>query len=325
MQAKQKVLPILENVNWKIDDLLGSWDEELNLRSFYVSKEQEKLSVEEHCSIVKYIWSQKSKNFRLLYSLPENQKHFDSIIQKLMVEHKRKKIPAVDLYSFFQDHWGGSEVTKLYRDIPLNVDEQRLIWNFFAQGNPGTERSYFSHEVDQMRLRIDELVRQSDEPVKLLDLGCGSNAIMLKEIKNKYGSKIFYAVGFDIDISQDSYRDLPENTEIIKGKSDNMPFADNTFDIVYSSFALYFLEERGYSQGILEPILSEALRVSNRYFIIAGGTRFIEEDFVKLGIPFISYNDNSNTIEVDLVNRIQGKKEELIMPVEYRDEFIRHS
>jgi len=320
MPTKQEVLPILEKVNWRIDDLLGDyWDEELNLCSFYASREQKKLSVEEHCSIVKYIWSQKSENFKLLYSLLENKKHFDSIIQKLIIKLEKKEIPSIELYIFFQNHWGGFEVSKLYRYIPLNEYEQRLIWTFFAQNNPGRERSYFSHEVDQMRSRIDKLIRQSPEPVKILDLGCGANAIMLKEIKNKYGGKISYAVGLDIDISQDSYKDLPENTEIIKGKSDNVPFVDDTFDIVYSSFALYFLSEKGYSQGMLEPILSEALRVSNQYFIIAGGTPSIEENFEKARIPFIPYNDSSNTIEVDLVNRIQGKKQELIIPVEYRD------
>ena len=258
------------------------------------------LSVEEHTALAKHIWSKKSENFKKLNNIPEYQVHVDSIIKKIMIEHENNTIPAIYFESWFRNNWGGNEISQLYRSVPnLNSDEQKILWTYFGYTNPGIERSYFSNEIKEMRTKIDNIIQLSEKPIKILDIGCGPKGVMLSEIKKNYGEKIELAAGIDIIIDKETQNKQSNNFKLYEGTMSNLPFECNNFDVVFSSYSLYFFDERGYSQGLLNTIISEALRVTNRHLIISGGTRFIEEDLEKRPIKFEKYADKAQTIMVD--------------------------
>lgn len=88
------------------------------------------------------------------------------------------------------------------------------------------------------------------EGSKILDLGCGS-AIIANEFQNYFKVKI---VGLDIK----DYRIFPIPFRIYDGK--NIPFEDNSFDIVLISYVLHHCQNP-------EIILKEAKRIGQKIII----------------------------------------------------------
>ncbi|MGV8086689.1 MAG: class I SAM-dependent methyltransferase [Candidatus Woesearchaeota archaeon] len=264
------------------------------------SNEEKTLSVDEHVILAKRIWSKRSENFKKLNSISEYQIHINKIIKKMMIENENNKIPAIYFESWFRNNWGGDEISQIYRSVPnLSSEEQKVLWTFFGYTNPGIKRSYFSSEITEMRNKIDQIIQSSEKPIKILDIGCGPEGVMISEIKNNYKDKIELAAGIDIIIDKEIQNKPSNNFKLYEGTMNNLPFEGNNFDVVFSSYSLYFFDERGYSQGLLNPIISEALRVTNRHLIISGGTRFIQEELEKRSIKYEKHSDKAQTIIVD--------------------------
>jgi ubiquinone/menaquinone biosynthesis C-methylase UbiE len=88
------------------------------------------------------------------------------------------------------------------------------------------------------------------EGSKILDLGCGP-AIVANEFQNFFKAKV---TGVDIK----DFRIFPIQFKVFDGE--NLPFKDNSFDIVLISYVLHHVENQS-------KILKEAKRVGKRIII----------------------------------------------------------
>lgn len=112
---------------------------------------------------------------------------------------------------------------------------------------------------------LDQLDLQGDEQV--LDLGCGRGAVLLMAAQHLTTG---LAVGVDLWRPQDQSGNAPEATRrnaVAEGVADrvqlhtadmaDLPFADNTFDLVLSSIAIHNIK----SQAGRDRAIEEAVRV----------------------------------------------------------------
>lgn len=65
-----------------------------------------------------------------------------------------------------------------------------------------------------------------------LDLGCGTGE-MLKLILQKESGKELYGIDLSEKMLHVAKSKLPERVKLLLGDSESLPFADNTFDVVY--------------------------------------------------------------------------------------------
>lgn len=86
---------------------------------------------------------------------------------------------------------------------------------------------------------------------KILDIGCG-NGIFSKKLKD-----FFHADLIGVDLQDRRTADIP--FKLVSGE--NLPFADNTFDVVFINFLLHHTSD-------CQKVLAEAKRVSKRKIII---------------------------------------------------------
>lgn len=85
---------------------------------------------------------------------------------------------------------------------------------------------------------------------QILDLGCGTSFIA-KEICQNFSEKNIHIVETDIALDMlESWADRPANVTAIQCDIENLPLEKNSFDIIFSSFALHWISdfEKNFSQ-----------------------------------------------------------------------------
>ncbi len=117
--------------------------------------------------------------------------------------------------------------------------DKNLIAKNFSRG----AKSYDENAETQLAA-VKKLVALSCSFIKnnsqILDLGCGTSFIA-KEICQKFSAEIT-----ETDIAIDmlkSWVDRPKNVSAIHCDIENLPFEKNSFDIIFSSFALHWIND----------------------------------------------------------------------------------
>jgi SAM-dependent methyltransferase len=145
------------------------------------------------------------------------------------------------------------DIASLTENLPL--DEQKFIWHIFHKkfgslSNRGLESFGFPKDTIEGIIN-EEILLFPEEPIVVLDAGCGSTGNAIRELKEKYKEKII-AVGVDTDI-----REASEGNIILK-EADirSMPFADNFFHLVYEVGVAGYLKrnEKGLENFVLEVL-----------------------------------------------------------------------
>lgn len=77
---------------------------------------------------------------------------------------------------------------------------------------------------------------------KILDVGCGGGGNMLRMLR-QFGNSTVDGVDYSqtsVECSKDSTRDYSERCNVFCADVENMPFADGTYDMVFSLESIYF-------------------------------------------------------------------------------------
>lgn len=102
----------------------------------------------------------------------------------------------------------------------------------------------------------EALIKQANiqNEQRILDLGCGTATLCLK-IKKRFPATKIFALDVDKKILQMAQRKAAKaKAEIVfeQGFSDNLPFADESFDRVVSTLFFHHLDHRSKRQTLLE-------------------------------------------------------------------------
>ena len=95
------------------------------------------------------------------------------------------------------------------------------------QNSHGQQKEPFMEQVLSYQ-RFNKILKYIKPNSKVLDIGCGFNAILLTKIEHK----ILHGTGIDLEVNQDIFSDklTLANYYLI----DKLPFSDEVFDIVIS-------------------------------------------------------------------------------------------
>jgi len=137
-----------------------------------------------------------------------------------------------------------------------SIDKLLARWNLYTYSEP---------EIDIHNVGIKHLDLIGDE--KIFEAGCGNGQVLLKLRRNSHFGDL---VGIDINqnIFDTAYNaQIRENLLPIKfivGSADDLPFPDNSFDVVLAFFMLYHMPD-------INKTLSEWKRIlkPNGKFLIA--------------------------------------------------------
>lgn len=139
----------------------------------------------------------------------------------------------------------------------MSPEEEKFIWQLFhrkfeARSNRGFED--FPKDCQAIIVEIIERYNSENqgEPISILDAGCGPEANAIRDLKNKYKDKVL-ASGINMEI----YDSQTEDVDLKEGDLRNMPFADNSFDLVYEIAVAGHLR----SKEDIESFVTEVLRV----------------------------------------------------------------
>lgn len=138
---------------------------------------------------------------------------------------------------------------------------------------------YISRKINIIEYLITQI-----NPNCILDLGCGSGAILNPLVKN-FNNIIFYA----IDFSKENLKNIVDLPNVIKIKTDSwkIPLKDLKIDFLFCLDVFFHLT-------LIQKAntLSEIFRVSNKYYLNFRGEElssvfYYEFMFRKLKIPYI--------------------------------------
>lgn len=146
--------------------------------------------------------------------------------------------------------------------------------------------------------RLAKIILELGEPESILEAGIGE-ATTLSGVLKSLNSNI-KSYGFDISWSRVAYarKWLHSqgilNTTLCSGELLNIPFSDNSIDIVYTSHSI---EPNG---GNEEPILKELFRVTRKYLILLEPSYEMASDEAKRRMISHGYCKNLKTISESL-------------------------
>ncbi|MBD2297079.1 glycosyltransferase [Nostoc sp. FACHB-190] len=135
--------------------------------------------------------------------------------------------------------------------------------NYYNQSNLWNENP----EEYQVQLLADIISMIPQDTQSILDVGCGNGLI------TNFLPEAIHVVG--VDPSEEALKTV--NREKYVGSIINLPFADNSFDLVMANDVIEHLPDEIYLQGI-----AELFRVASRYVLIAvPHTEQLEKSFTK--------------------------------------------
>jgi ubiquinone/menaquinone biosynthesis C-methylase UbiE len=100
---------------------------------------------------------------------------------------------------------------------------------------------------------LDAVVDTTDEP-RVLDLGCGTGIYLAAQAERMSGHRVAW-IGLDPSTAMlEAARDKRVPASLLQGRAERLPFSDETFDYVFSSFAFHHFADK-------ETALDEVARV----------------------------------------------------------------
>lgn len=137
-------------------------------------------------------------------------------------------------------------------------DYQKKFWEDQKRGARRSPDHSVVRAFAASRIKfVQQYIKISQYDTKLLDVGCGNGyfTIAWAEICDTTG----------LDYSKKMLENNPHR-QLVRGDVNNLPFADNSFDIVFCSNLLHHLDDVG-------KALIEMKRVAKRYVIISEPNR----------------------------------------------------
>jgi ubiquinone/menaquinone biosynthesis C-methylase UbiE len=120
---------------------------------------------------------------------------------------------------------------------------------------------YNKQLIEEYYKKLQSLYNEWIPGKSVLDIGCGPGNLS-KEFYNKLGAKIYVGLDYSLGMIQDAYKEYPDKN-FICGSTTDLPFNDNSFDIVHSTRLFHHLMPEIRSKTILEQV-----RVAKRVVIL---------------------------------------------------------
>lgn len=114
-------------------------------------------------------------------------------------------------------------------------------------------------------LRISQTVASLPGVIKILDLGC--NAACWAPV---FQGKDYYGVDQDLEIFERSRENAP-NAKFIQSHGENLPFADGSFDLVFTSHVLQHSDHFPEKDKIVREV-ARVLRLGGYYLMVESTT-----------------------------------------------------
>jgi ubiquinone/menaquinone biosynthesis C-methylase UbiE len=124
------------------------------------------------------------------------------------------------------------------------TDQGTVDKQLFGDRDPGSiQRAMFQARMARMR----DALQLAGQRLQLLEVGCGGNPeVNFLDLCSTYTGADFSSRG--LQVAESRLRDRGVPFKLIETPADRLPFADNTFDAVYSAHMLYHIpviEEQG--------------------------------------------------------------------------------
>lgn len=186
----------------------------------------------------------------------------------------------------------------------------------------GDDEPYYRYK----RTRFLDLLRTVDFNGKsVLEIGCGPGG-NLKEIHESYSPKNLTGVDISNAMIDLAKSNLPEAVEIIRINGTELPFKDQSFDIVFTATVL----QHNTDEKMLKAIISELCRVSNnKVYLFERVESEIMGDDLCLGRPLEYYASlmnahNFHLVDVDFIDigisyYVSGAIRKLLNPATRRE------
>lgn len=147
----------------------------------------------------------------------------------------------------------------------MNINNQYDVGNRskeYISGSLETENS------DLGRIFLKKEIDKLDRSSHLLDVGCG-NGLDLKAYK-EMGFSNLYGVDPSDNFINDAKKTLKDEVTLSKGTFEQLPFTDNSFDIIVSRFAMH------YSKDLISSIkeVSRVLKVRGKFIVVISHPSF---------------------------------------------------
>lgn len=85
----------------------------------------------------------------------------------------------------------------------------------------------------QRRMELLLEFATSIRPARVLDAGCGSG-VVLSQLRGRLPDTALYGVDLSFGMLREAQADNPQGTPLIQSVVEKLPFADNSFDLVYA-------------------------------------------------------------------------------------------
>lgn len=157
------------------------------------------------------------------------------------------------------------------------------------------------------------MIEEKDEVVKILDLGCGPQGEAIKGLKDNYREQV-EAWGVDLEINNN----LDSRVNLVEADIKSLPFADESFDIVFESFVLRYFKNQDEFRKVMTEVM-RLLRPSGKFiitFLTRGLIENIEQVLNSLNVEYeISLIEPRNAIIIEkkssLTNNSAASADEL--------------
>ena len=220
------------------------------------------LTDKEHITVFDTFWEEYSKKNEL------NIKLSDSL--KIKIVNHRNKIPSKDLANLCMLVVFGHTINILVEGCGLNSSEEGELWGIFHKVFHGDS----ARDCDSINgvLGIYKIIEKKIKwlgKINVLDVGCGKNGRGISTLVARYQNKIR---GFGIDLDIQEY---PSNVKLIIATVDNLPFPNNSFDVIYSCEVFIYFNDVKAGKAlkellrVLRPkgmlVFSDHIRNSKKY------------------------------------------------------------
>ena len=122
--------------------------------------------------------------------------------------------------------------------------------------------SVLSLRLDEFwRRRAAELILKEETGARLLDLGVGTGKF-LREFLQRKNWEFVTGVDFAEEMLREARRGLPRECLLVQADIHDLPFDDQAFDLIVSSFTLRSVKERGHFFGEVRRVLRPGGRVA---------------------------------------------------------------